>query len=93
MKDINIKNSNVKKVNLVFFWIFIIWALTVLILNALRIFLDIDVIRDNPQIIRYLYVAQDMPIAIKILYAVLYAAVIVFLYRKFSFVIDSAKNK
>lgn len=77
-----------KIMNKVLFYIFIIFAFLSLILNILRIFFNIDIFRNTPHLAKYVYILQDMPIALKLILIVVYFVIIVFLYKKFSSYID-----
>ena len=75
--------------NKIFFYLYLILGGLVLILNTLRNFFNIDVIRDHPFLAKHLYVLQNMPISLKVVLTIAYFVILVFLYKKFSNHLDS----
>lgn len=71
------------------FYLFIILSFFELILNTLKTFFNIDIIKNNTKLAKYVYFLQNSPITLKILLIIIYFIIIIFLYKNFSTYLDN----
>lgn len=78
-------------INKVLFWIFLLVGVVILGLNFSRKILEVDLLKGNILINKLLDYVRSLPIVIQILIVLIYAVILILLYRGFSRHIDSIK--